>query len=409
MLYVLHEMNYASLSLFNATADATRNIFSNPWIPASYTQLGRTIAASSELMERTTRKYNKPVFGISHTVIDGKKVFVKEKIIKKNAFCSLLQFERNTKITSPKILAIAPLSGHYATLLRQTIVSLLPLYDVCVTDWENVRDVPLSEGNFTLDDHIDLIIDYIKTMGHDTHILSVCQPGPSVLAAVARMAKNKEDIQASSMILIGAPIDTRANWTKVNELANEHSMDWFEKNLIYTVPMGYSGVGRLVYPGFIQLSGFMGMNLDRHLDAHWKMFNHLVEGDGNSAEEHRIFYDEYLSVMDLPSDFYLETIRSIFKDHDLAKGEMYSKGEKIDLSDIRDTALMTIEGEKDDITAPGQCKSAHALCSSIPESKKYHHLQIGAGHYGIFNGRRWRDEILPKIHDFIHTNRSKLS
>jgi poly(3-hydroxybutyrate) depolymerase len=281
---------------------------------------------------------------------------------------------------------------------------MLPEHDVYITDWIDARDVPARRGGFDLDDYIDLVIRFVRHLGPNTHVLAVCQPSVPVLAAVALMAGQNDPCQPASMTLMGGPIDTRINPTKVNELATGRPLEWFAENVLYTVPMNYPGRGRRVYPGFVQLSGFMSMNLDRHVDAHLNLFRHLVRGDGNSAEEHREFYDEYLSVMDLPAEFYMQTIKTAFQDHALPRGVMMSRNRAVDPTLIRRTALMTVEGEKDDITGPGQCLAAHTVCASLPDSMRRHHLQPKVGHYGIFNGRRWREEILPNVSDFIRSH-----
>lgn len=404
MLYHMHELQHATAAPIRLMAGAIQQFYTHPWVPAAYTRFGRTVAATCELLERTTRRYPKPHFNLPHTLIDGRQVAVKEEVLLRKPFCHLLHFKRDTDRRDPKILLVAPLSGHWATLLRGTVEALLPDHDVYITDWQDARDVSLLQGHFDLDDYIDYVTEFLRFLGPDLHVLGVCQPSVPVMAAVSLMAAEDDPMQPASIILMGGPIDTRMAPTKVNEFATERDMSWFEKNVIHTVPLNHPGRGRRVYPGFVQLTGFMSMNMDRHVDAHVKMYKHMVQGDGDNAKQHREFYDEYLSVMDLPAEFYLQTIRTVFKDHLLPKGEMMSRGRRVDPSAIRKTALMTVEGERDDITGPGQTYAAHALCSSLPENMRRHHLQPKVGHYGVFNGRRWREEIMPNVRDFIRTH-----
>ncbi len=401
MLYTLHEMHYAAISPVRVAAKSLQDIFTNPWMPISYTEFGRHIAAGCELLERTTRRYAKPEFGLKHTKIDGAKVAVSEETVLANPFCNLLHFKRAGSDKDPRVLLVAPLSGHHATLLRGTVESLLPDHDVYITDWIDARDIPVEAGPFDLDDHFNMIVEFLQFLGPNTHVIAVCQPSPSVLAAVSLMAAEDDPCQPATMTLMGGPVDTRQSPTKVNELATHQKLHWFETQLIHQVPAPYEGAGRDVYPGFIQLSGFMGMNLDRHLDAHVRFFHHLVQEDGDSADQHRRFYDEYLAVMDLPAEFYLQTIRTIFQEHALPNGTLVSRGRKVDPSAIKKTALLTVEGENDDITGAGQCEAAHKLCTSLPAEMRQHHLQPKVGHYGVFNGRRWREEILPHVRAFI--------
>lgn len=406
MLYQMHEMQHAVLAPVRLAAEAMQHLYSHPWLPMSYTRLGRTIAASCELLERTTRRYKKPSFHLPVTEIDGIKVMVHEEKALKTDFCTLLHFKRDIPAgmksqPDPRLLIVAPLSGHYATLLRGTVETLLPDHDIYITDWTDARDVPLHRGGFDLDDYIDLIVRFLHHLGPNTHILGVCQPTVPVLSAVALMSADQDPCLPPSMTLMGGPIDTRANPTKVNEFATTRPLEWFRANVVHSVPLNYAGRGRTVYPGFLQLTGFMSMNIDRHVDAHLKLFQNMIQGDGESAEQHRTFYDEYLSVMDLPAEFYLQTIQTVFKEHALPRGVMTSRGRKVDPSLITRTALMTVEGEKDDITGPGQCLAAQGLCSSLPDDMRRHHLQPKVGHYGVFNGRRWREEIYPNVRSFI--------
>ena len=322
-------------------------------------------------------------------------------------FCELINFKRALPVgdskNDPKVLVVAPMSGHYATLLRGTVQAMLPEHDVYVTDWIDARDVPIYQGTFDLDDFIDYVIEFIEFLGPRTHVIAVCQPAVPVLAATALMASRDHPAQPASVTLMGGPIDTRRNPTVVNDLAATRPIEWFEQNVISMVPFPNAGMMRRVYPGFIQLTGFMTMNLDRHRKAHWDLFENLVKGDCDSVAQHRKFYDEYLAVMDLPAEFYLQTVQTAFQDHALPNGEMRHRGELVDCSAIRQTALMTVEGENDDICGLGQTQAAHDLCVNVPEDEHFHYVQPGVGHYGVFNGTRWRTEIQPRIREMIRT------
>ncbi|WP_371359444.1 polyhydroxyalkanoate depolymerase [Cohaesibacter sp. ES.047] len=406
-VYQMYEWNHAMLSPWRAAADATRVFMQNPVNPLSQTPWGKTMAAVAELFERTTRRYGKPEFGIHEVSIDGQATSVHEKTVWRHPFCNLIHFERMLPAghgKDPKLLIVAPMSGHYATLLRGTVETMLPNHEVYITDWIDARLVPLQDGEFGLDDYIDYIIDMLHYLGPNTHVMAVCQPSVPVMAAVAHMNAADDPRTPASMILMGGPIDTRISPTAVNDYANSKGIDWFRNNVILPVPFPHAGFGRRVYPGFLQLGGFMGMNLDRHVSAHQEFYNHLVVGDGDSAEKHRDFYDEYLAVMDMTEEFYLETLQTVFIEHALPDGKMTYRGNRIDASAITKTALMTIEGEKDDITGTGQTKAAHALCSGLEEAMKVHYDQEGVGHYGVFNGSRFRSEIAPRVSDFIRTH-----
>ena len=407
MFYQLYEMNHAALQPYRALADAVRLFYTHPLNPYSRTALGRSVAGAAELFERTTRRYGKPAFGFSETKIDFLSVPVQEKVVWSRPFCDLIHFERSLpagRRPDPKLLIVAPMSGHYATLLRGTVETFLPKAEVYITDWADARTVPVSEGKFDLDDYVDYVIDMLHWLGPDTHVMAVCQPSVPVLAAVAVMEARGDRCAPSTMTLMGGPIDTRRNPTAVNLLAEEKGIDWFRDNVIMQVPWPHPGFGRDVYPGFLQLSGFMSMNLDRHIIAHKDFFMHLVKNDGDSAEKHREFYDEYLAVMDLTAEFYLQTVETVFVRHALPKGEMTHRGEKVDLSAIRNVALLTVEGENDDISGVGQTQAAQDLCVNIPPSKRVHYLQPKVGHYGVFNGSRFRAEIAPRITDFIRSH-----
>ena len=384
-----------------------RVAYRNPFNPLAYTSLGRTFAAGFEVFERATRRYGKPEFGLPSTLISGKPVAVHESVVLSKPFCDLLHFGRCLPPghpNDPKVLIVAPMSGHYATLLRGTVETLLPSADIYITDWKDARMVPLSEGRFDLDDYIDYVIEMLRHLGEDTHVIAVCQPAVPVLAAVARMEAEKDPFAPASMTLMGGPIDTRVNPTAVNQLAKSHPISWFEENVIMPVPWPQPGFMRQVYPGFLQLSGFMSMNLDRHMIAHKDFFMHMVKNDGDSAGKHREFYDEYLAVMDLTAEFYLQTVETGFIKHSLPKGEMMHRGKPVDPSAIVNTALMTVEGENDDISGVGQTEAAQTLCSNLPDHMRQHYVQPDVGHYGVFNGSRFRREIAPRIVKFMLDN-----
>ncbi|MAJ63061.1 MAG: poly(3-hydroxybutyrate) depolymerase [Micavibrio sp. TMED2] len=409
MLYQIYDMNQAALAPMRFAAELTQAAFQNPLFPLSYTRFGRTVAAGAEMFERTTRRFAKPEFGLHRTEIDGREVTVEEETIVEKPFCRLLRFKRDTKRNDPKLLVVAPMSGHHATLLRGTVEALLPHHDVYITDWIDARHVPLKDGKFNLDTYIDYVIDFVNELGPETHLMAVCQPAVPVLAAAAVMAENDMPNQPKSMTLMGGPIDTREAPTSVTKFAEQRPMSWFERNVIAIVPPYYGGGSRAVYPGFLQLSGFMSMNMDRHIGAHMNMFQHLGKGDGESAAAHRKFYDEYLSVMDMPAEFYLETVQRVFKEHALPRGALTHHGQPVNPAAIKKTALFTVEGELDDISAVGQTKAAHKLCRNIPENMRREHVQSAVGHYGIFNGRRWREQIMPRVRDFIRDNDIKRS
>lgn len=402
--YHAYEAVHMMVSPARALSDAMQLAFKNPANPLTYTPFGRSIAASCELFERSTRRYGKPAFGLDTTTMNGIKVAVEERIVWQRPFCNLIYFDRQVgarRKPQPKILLVAPMSGHYATLLRGTVETLLPDHEVYITDWIDARLVPLAAGRFDLDDYIDYVIAMLQKLGPDTHVMAVCQPSVPVLAAIARMEAEGDPASPRSMTLMGGPIDTRRSPTAVNQLAMERGTDWFRRNCITRVPFPHLGAFREVYPGFMQLSGFMAMNFDRHLTAHYDMYKHLIEGDGDSAEKHRDFYDEYLAVMDLTAEFYLQTVDTVFVKHALPKGEMMHRGKPVDLTAIRGVALMTVEGENDDISGVGQTKAAHDLCVNIPAEMRVDYLQKGVGHYGVFNGSRFRSEIAPRIADFM--------
>jgi poly(3-hydroxybutyrate) depolymerase len=407
LAYHLYEAAHWMISPARAATDATHLLFKNPFNPLSHTAYGRTVAAACELFERSTRRYGKPVFGVTTTTVGGQQVPVLERIVWERPFGRVVSFDRaiaGRQPPHPKLLMVAPMSGHYATLLRGTVEAFLPSHQVYITDWADARMVPLMEGRFDLDDYIDYLMSMFRALGPDLHVMAVCQPSVPVMAAIARMEAEDDPMTPRSMVLMGGPIDSRRSPTVVNQLAEERGVEWFRRNCIVKVPASYPGFWRDVYPGFLQLSGFMAMNLDRHVTAHWDMYNHLVEGDGDSAEKHREFYDEYLAVMDLTAEFYLQTVEKVFVKHELPKGEMLHRDTPVDLMSIRRCAIMAVEGEKDDISGVGQTLAALQLTPNLPPEKKVYHLQMGVGHYGVFNGSRFRREIAPAIAGFILTH-----
>lgn len=407
-MYWMYELSHAALNPSRALADATRLYFKNPINPLSLTTFGKSIAAACEMYERSTRRYSQPEWDISHTIVGAERVPVHIASVWERPFCRLIHFERvfehPPSRPQPRVLIVAPMSGHYATLLRGTVEAFLPNHDVYITDWVDARMVPMSEGAFDLDDYIDYVISILHVLSGDVHVVAVCQPSVPVLAAVALMEAADDPHIPNSMVLMGGPIDTRVNPTAVNKLAVQRGTNWFRRHVITRVPFPNPGFMRDVYPGFLQLHGFMSMNLDRHIEAHHQLFQHLVDGDGDSAQKHREFYDEYLAVMDLAAEFYLQTVKTVFVRHSLPKGEMTHRRNRIAPSSIRRVALMTVEGEHDDISGVGQTEAAHRLCVNIPANRKAHWLQPGVGHYGVFNGSRFRAEIAPRIADFILSN-----
>ena len=404
-LYWLYELTHAALNPARAVADATRLAFRNPINPLYSTSFGKSVVAAAELFERSTRRYGQPEWRISSTLVGGERVPVRVESVWERPFCRLLHFERvferAPRRRQPRLLIVAPLSGHYATLLRGTVEAFLPNHDVYITEWRDARMVPLSEGMFSLDDYIDYVISILHALGGETHVVAVCQPAVPVLAAAALMDADDDPYLPITMTLMGGPIDTRVNPTAVNMLAQKRGINWFRHNVITKVPFPNPGFMRDVYPGFLQLHGFMSMNLDRHIEAHRNLFLNLVKGDGDSAQKHKEFYDEYLAVMDLTAEFYLQTVDTVFVRHALPKGEMMHRDRPVDPKQIRRVALLTIEGEHDDISGVGQTEAAHRLCVNLPPERQAHWLQPGVGHYGVFNGSRFRAEIAPRIADFI--------
>jgi len=404
MLYQIHELNRAILNPLMQWAETSAKLFSDPVSPLAHTPFAQRIAAGYELLYRIGKDYEKPEFQIDSTEINGKTVDIIEKVAETKPFCRLIHFHKDLDSKQPTVLLVAPLSGHHSTLLRDTVRGLLPQHDVYITDWTDARMVPLDQGEFHLHDYIYYIQDFIRKLGPEVHVISVCQPTVPVLAAIALMASANDPKLPKSMTMMGGPIDARKSPTAVNDLATEKPFSWFENTVIYSVPANFPGFGRKVYPGFLQHAGFVAMNPRRHAESHWDFYMHLRDGDDESAESHRKFYDEYIAVLDMPADFYLETIKMVFQDFDLPKGTWVVEGKPVRPQDIKSVALFTIEGELDDISGSGQTQAAQDLCSSIPKSRKQHFTAPKCGHYGIFSGRRWREVVCPKIGEFIKAN-----
>ncbi len=402
MLYQMYEWQRQSMAPLRLLADHALGMLDAPGNPLRATPMGKLVAAGLNSFEHATRSFAKPAFGLDRTTIDGEEVEVCEEVVAHRTWCDLKRFRRvASRPDDPRLLIVAPMSGHYATLLRGTVEAFLPDHDVFITDWRNARDVSVLEENFDLDDAIEHVIAFIRLIGPGTHVVAVCQPAVPVLAAASLMNAEADPLAPASITLIGGPIDTREAPTAVNEMAKRHDIEWFRRHVIHPAPFGTIGCMRPVYPGFLQLAGFLSMNMDRHVEAHWAMFQHLVEGDGESLGSKRAFYDEYMAVMDLPAEFYLQTIEAVFHEHSLPRGTMVSRGRPVDPGAITRTALLTIEGERDDISGIGQTRAAHALCHALPEGMREHREQAGVGHYGLFNGRRFRETIAPAIKAFV--------
>lgn len=408
ILYHLNEFKNAAMWPAHLWSEANHLFLQI--LPFEDTPFTRLISASNEIVERTTRVYTKPAFNIQFNKNDaGKSIQVEEKIIREKPFCTLKQFIRkqNNNVIGkeePTVLIVPPLSGHFATLLRDTVATMVVHHNVFVMDWHDARLVSLKHGAFDIETYVDYLLEFITNLGSDIHVMAVCQPAVPVLMAVSILADRGDINQPKSMILMGGPIDTRINPGKVDKFAKEHDIGWFKRNIITKIPAYYPGAGRQVCPGFIMLNGFMSLNYERHKEANFNLFLNLVRGDMEHTESHKKFYDEYRSVMDLPAEYFLESISTIFQEHALPKGKMYWRGQNINPKAIQRTALMTVEGELDDISPIGQTFVAHKLCSSLSKNLKYHHCQAGVGHYGIFNGHRWRTEIYPKVKLFISEN-----
>ena len=408
MLYQLYETQRALLSPFAEFASATGKLYSHPLSPFAQAPGSQRMAAGFDLMHRLTKEYEKPAFGINSVQVDSIDVAVQEQVIQAKPFCRLLRFKRYTDNAQmlermraqPIVLVVAPLSGHHSTLLRDTVRTLLQDHKVYITDWVDARMVPLSDGEFHLADYIAYVQDFIRLLGTEVNVISVCQPTVPVLAAISLLA-SKGEFTPRTMTMMGGPIDARKSPTAVNNLAMNRSHDWFEQNVIYRVPQNYPGAGRRVYPGFMQHTGFVAMNPDRHVNSQYDYFLDLVRGDDDSVEAHRKFYDEYNAVLDMPAEYYLDTIKTVFQDFALVNGTWEVKGKLVRPQDITTTALLTIEGELDDISGAGQTRAAHDLCEGVPKSRQFHYDVKGAGHYGIFSGRRWREMVYPEVRGFI--------
>jgi len=413
MLYQLYETQRALLSPFAEFASATSKLYNHPLSPFAHTPGAQRVSAGLDLMHRLSKEYEKPEFGITSVKVDKVDVAVQEQVAVAKPFCRLLRFKRFTDDVAvltrlkdqPTVLVVAPLSGHHSTLLRETVRELLKDHKVFITDWTDARMVPLDAGPFHLDDYIAYVQEFIRHIGPEVNVISVCQPTVPVLAAISLMA-SKGEKTPRTMTMMGGPIDARKSPTAVNNLATNKPFEWFENNVIYRVPTNFPGAGRAVYPGFLQHTGFVAMNPDRHLSSHYDYFLDLVRGDDDSAEFHRSFYDEYNAVLDMPAEYYLDTIRTVFQDFALVNGTWKVNGQLVRPQDIKTSALLTIEGELDDISGAGQTRAAHDLCTGIPKSRQFHYDAVGAGHYGIFSGRRWREKVYPTVRDFIASHQA---
>ncbi|SFK17289.1 polyhydroxyalkanoate depolymerase [Caulobacter sp. UNC279MFTsu5.1] len=409
MLYALHEASFYASTPLRLAARTARDFWGSPLNPAAETDFGRRIHAGADLFSNVTRRYGKPDWRIDTVKVGQVDVRVRPTVVWESPWARLIQFDRDMADMrragrfqlDPAVLIVAPLSGHYATLLRGTVEAFLPDHAVFIVDWVNAREVSVLQGRFDFHDYIDNIRQMLTVLGPRPNVVAVCQPGPPVLAAAALMAEDGDPSRPASMTFMGSPIDARLSPTVTNQLAEEKPFTWFQSNMIYTVPPPYGGMGRRVYPGFVQLASFMSMNAEKHQAAHRRYFQDLVKGDGDSAEKHLEFYDEYLAVLDLTEEFYLQTIDIVFQQHLLPKGELTHRGRRVRPDLITDIGLMTVEGENDDISGIGQTQAAHGLCSSLPEALKEDYVQPGVGHYGVFNGRRFREEIYPRVRDFI--------
>lgn len=409
MLYALHEAAYYASTPMRAAARVARDFWGSPLNPAANTDLGRRIHAGADLFSNVTRRYGKPAWNIDTIKVGQVDVRVRPTVVWESPWARVIQFDRDMAdmrragkfSLDPAVLIVAPLSGHYATLLRGTVEAFLPDHAVFIVDWVNAREVSMLEGRFDFHDYIDHIIQMLAVLGPRPNVVAVCQPGPPVLAAAALMAEENHPSRPASMTFMGSPIDARLSPTVTNNLAEDKPFAWFQSNMIYTVPPPYVGAGRRVYPGFVQLASFMSMNKAKHQEAHRRYFGHLVSGDGDSADKHLEFYDEYLSVLDLTEEFYLQTIDIVFQQHLLPKGELVHRGKLVRPDLITDIGLMTVEGENDDISGIGQTQAAHGLTPNLPDDMKADYVQPGVGHYGVFNGRRFREEIYPRVRAFI--------
>ena len=411
MLYQLYEAQRAMMAPFAEFASASAKLYSHPLSPFTHTPMAQRVAAGLDLMHRLAKEYEKPAFGITGVQVAGVDVAVQEQVVIHKPFCRLLRFKRFTDDATalavmkgqPTVLVVAPLSGHHATLLRDTVRHLLQDHKVLITDWTDARMVPTEEGPFHLADYVAYVQEFIRHLGPQVHVISVCQPTVPVLGAISLMASRGEATPCT-MTMMGGPIDARRSPTAVNNLATNKSLQWFEHNVIHRVPTNYPGAGRRVYPGFLQHTGFVAMNPDRHARSHYDYFLDLIRGDEDSAESHRQFYDEYNAVLDMPAEYYLDTIHTVFQEFALVHGSWEVDAEPVRPQDISRTAMLTVEGELDDISGAGQTRAAHDLCTGIPAARRFHYDVPGAGHYGIFSGRRWRDLVYPRVRDFIRSH-----
>jgi len=405
MLYYAYQLQSDLMKPVRALADAAASMLNQPAIADLDSPALRQMAAAFEMVSRAGLSHSRPSYGIDTVRVGDEDVPVTEEAAFSTPFGTMLHFKKAyTNTEQPRVLVVAPLSGHFATLLRNTVEVLLPENDVYITDWHNARDIGTEHGRFGFDEYIDHVIRFLEELGPGAHLVSVCQPCAHAFAAVAVMAQTNNPAQPASMTMMAGPIDTRINPTAVNDLATTHSIKWFERNLISRVPIGLPGAGRRVYPGFVQLNAFMSMNPKRHIDTHIDMFGHLARGDADLAEHSKTFYDEYFAVLDLTAEFYLETVQFVFQEFRLPKGELTWHGEKVEPAAIRKTALLTVEGERDDICSVGQTMAAHDLCPNIRPYKKRHHLQAGVGHYGVFSGSKWKGQIYPILRNTIIAN-----
>ena len=401
MLYDAYEMQRSLLAGASTLANMGAGWLQNPANPLSYAGMGPIVASALDVFAHASAPRGKPDFGLETTVVDGRTVAVREEIVLRKPFGQLKRFRRKGVASGPKLLIVAPMSGHYATLLRGTVERMLPRHDVYITDWRDAKLVPLEAGRFDLDDYIDYLVEFLEAIGPGAHMLAVCQPSVPCYAAAALMSADKHPARPRTLTMMGGPVDTSEAPTAVNVLATQRPHSWFQQNVIATVPYLYPGGGRKVYPGFLQLAGFMAMNLGDHLTSHWEMFKHLVQGDGESADATKQFYDEYRAVCDMTAEFYLQTVDAVFQRHLLPNGELTHRGRPVDPGAIRDVALLAIEGERDDISGVGQTKAALRISRSLPAEMKRYHLAEGVGHYGIFNGSKWRDRIAPVVEEWI--------
>jgi poly(3-hydroxybutyrate) depolymerase len=398
-------MHRALLAGASNMAAIGARVLSNPALPMGYFGMGPMMASALEVFAHLHEERGKPEFAIAAVDVDGKPRKVSESVVYEKPFGNLRHFRRaGLPKDAPKLLIVAPMSGHYATLLRGTVRRMLERHEVWITDWADAKMVPLSAGRFDLDDYIDYLIEFLRFIGEGTHVLAVCQPSVPAFAATAIMGAEKDPCRPATLTMMGGPIDTRASPTSVNDVAMDRPLSWFKANVIATVPMNYPGAGREVYPGFLQLAGFLSMNLETHMMSHYEMFKHLTVGDHESAASTKRFYDEYLSVCDMTAEFYLETVEEVFQNHSLPRGQFVHRGKPIDPDAIRDTALLAIEGENDDISGIGQTRAALDLAAHLPAAKKRYHLAREVGHYGIFNGSKWRARIAPVVEEWIATH-----